>query len=62
MKPLAPTVVSSVEVRDSREWEAEWARTLSVGDPCLAMGNTLTEAFKPGSLEGVWEGLFTVRL
>lgn len=61
MKPLAPTVASSVQVRNSSEWDGEWARTLSIGDPHLVMGNTLTDAFKPGSLEGVWEGLFTVR-
>ncbi|TCD67735.1 hypothetical protein EIP91_011977 [Steccherinum ochraceum] len=59
MKPLAPTVASSITLKSSREWDGEWARTLSVGDPLLLMGNTLTEAFKPGSLEGVWEGLFT---
>ena len=60
MRPLAPTVTSSVPVRSSEEWEGEWARTLGVGDPKIVLGNTLSGAFKPGSLEGVWEGLFTV--
>ncbi|THH28764.1 hypothetical protein EUX98_g5427 [Antrodiella citrinella] len=59
MKPLAPTVATSAKTRDSKEWDGDWARTLSIGDAQLAMGNTLTAAFKPGSLEGVWEGLFT---
>ncbi|KAK7688669.1 hypothetical protein QCA50_008207 [Cerrena zonata] len=59
MKPLAPTVASLVPVRSSTEWEGEWVRTLSVADPKVVMGNTLSGAFRPGSLQGVWEGLFT---
>lgn len=61
MKPLAPTISSSAPVRSSREWEGEWARTVGVGDTRVVLGNTLSGAFRPGSLEGVWEGLFTVR-
>lgn len=62
VKPLGPTLASSVEPRSSKEWDGDWARILSVGDAKVAMGDSLTEAFRPGSLEGVWEGLFTVRL
>ncbi|KAH8079828.1 hypothetical protein BXZ70DRAFT_901552 [Cristinia sonorae] len=59
MKPLAPTLASGKERRDSHEWDTEWARTTNFGDPKIALGNTLTGAFEPGTLEGVWEGLFT---
>ena len=61
VKPLAPTVASLVPTRSSTEWEGEWVRTLSVADPKVVMGNTPSGAFRPGSLQGVWEGLFTVR-
>ncbi|CAL1698286.1 unnamed protein product [Somion occarium] len=59
MNPLAPTVTSSVPVRNSAEWDGEWARTLAVADAKIVTGNTLSGAFRPGSLQGVWEGLFT---
>ncbi|KAG7087747.1 hypothetical protein E1B28_013688 [Marasmius oreades] len=39
------------------EWEREWGRCYSLGQPSLA--KFLTLSFIPGSLEGVWEGLFT---
>jgi len=41
----------------SVEFDCEWGRCLSLGqeefDPIL------TDSFRPGSIEGVWEGLFT---
>lgn len=61
VKPLAPTVASLAPTRSSTEWEGEWVRTLSVADPKVVMGSTPSGAFRPGSLQGVWEGLFTVR-
>ncbi|KAJ3569108.1 hypothetical protein NP233_g5270 [Leucocoprinus birnbaumii] len=44
-------------VKPSAEWDSEWAR-------CQLLAQTehdalLSEAFKPGSAEGVWEGQFT---
>ncbi|KAI0076883.1 hypothetical protein K474DRAFT_1597216 [Panus rudis PR-1116 ss-1] len=59
MRPLAPTVYSTTCTKQSKEWDGEWARTLNVGDPKVISSNTLSRAFKPGSLHGVWEGLFT---
>ena len=75
MKPLAPTVASEVEGRESVEWEADWARCVAGGQGengqgmngtgtgigCGVAKGVEAEAFRPGSLEGVWEGLFTVR-
>ncbi|KAI0791033.1 hypothetical protein C8Q75DRAFT_86094 [Abortiporus biennis] len=59
IKPLAPTVLSSVTTKSSAEWDGEWNRALSVGNSDIVLGNTLSQAFKPGCLDGVWEGLFT---
>ncbi|KAH9943910.1 hypothetical protein B0H21DRAFT_709738 [Amylocystis lapponica] len=60
MKPPDPTIPSAVPVRDSREWDAEWARGLHLGSHnAQPFGSELSGAFIPGSLEGVWEGLFT---
>lgn len=60
MKPSNPTVPSSVVSADSSEWNAEWARGLHLADRSKPFSSQLSGAFIPGSLEGVWEGLFTV--
>ncbi|GLB44532.1 hypothetical protein LshimejAT787_1701590 [Lyophyllum shimeji] len=39
------------------EWECEWDRCRSLAQ--AEYDNILTESFRPGSIEGVWEGLFT---
>lgn len=45
--------------RESQEWGGEWQRCLSLGQ--ADYDRTLCGAFAPGSIEGVWEGIFTVR-
>ncbi|KAF5353489.1 hypothetical protein D9756_007959 [Leucocoprinus leucothites] len=55
LQPSSP-LKSVVRTKPSSEWDSEWAR-------CQLLGQTehdtfLTEAFKPGSTEGVWEGQF----
>ncbi|KAF7297339.1 hypothetical protein MIND_00967300 [Mycena indigotica] len=42
---------------ESNEWEHELGRCLSLSRPDF--GNTLTECFQSGSVEGTWEGIFT---
>ncbi|KAF8192796.1 hypothetical protein K438DRAFT_1829685 [Mycena galopus ATCC 62051] len=42
---------------ESNEWEYELGRCLSLGRPEFNTG--LTESFRPGSVEGTWEGIFT---
>ncbi|KAF9458704.1 hypothetical protein BDZ94DRAFT_74376 [Collybia nuda] len=54
--PLTPSH-SSVVIRRSHEWECEWGRCLSLGQPDC--DKLLTDSFRPGSIEGVWEGVFT---
>ncbi|GBE86926.1 hypothetical protein BKA93DRAFT_389613 [Sparassis latifolia] len=59
-KPAEPTLPSAVVARDSKEWDAEWARGLYLGShTAKPLGNELSGAFLPGSLEGIWEGVFT---
>jgi hypothetical protein len=52
------TLSSSVTISSSRELECEWARCVSLGR--ADYGGLLSDAFRPGSLEGVWEGIMTV--
>lgn len=59
MKPLAPTVFSTVPTRDGSEWDGEWARMLSVADPKIVASGYVSNAFRLGSIDGVWEGIFT---
>ena len=62
LHPLSPLVPSSVppQLRVSSEWDCEWERCkrLAGNEPPTPEGPTGT--FKPGSMEGIWEGLFTV--
>ncbi|KAG6810525.1 hypothetical protein H0H92_011471 [Tricholoma furcatifolium] len=39
------------------EWDCEWYRCAVIGGDNF--DNILTECFRPGSVEGAWEGLFT---
>ncbi|KAF4586280.1 hypothetical protein EYR38_010555 [Pleurotus pulmonarius] len=41
----------------SLEWECEWGRCLSLGHG--EYDRFLTASYKPGSIEGIWEGMFT---
>ncbi|KXN83198.1 hypothetical protein AN958_01712 [Leucoagaricus sp. SymC.cos] len=47
----------TVHVKPSSEWDSEWARCRMLSR--AEHDNILTEAFSPGSVEGVWEGQFT---
>ncbi|KAJ6463540.1 hypothetical protein C8R45DRAFT_1026096 [Mycena sanguinolenta] len=42
---------------ESNEWEYELGRCLSLSSP--EFDNGLTKSFRPGSVEGTWEGIFT---
>ncbi|KAJ7271090.1 hypothetical protein C8J57DRAFT_1320679 [Mycena rebaudengoi] len=42
---------------DSNEWEYELGRCLSLSRPQFDKG--LTQSFRPGSIDGTWEGIFT---
>ncbi|KAF5375424.1 hypothetical protein D9615_007937 [Tricholomella constricta] len=55
--PLPPSHASCV-TPEKLEWECEWERCRSLGEG--EFDNILTKSFRPGSIEGVWEGLFTV--
>ncbi|KAI9058779.1 hypothetical protein FKP32DRAFT_1597105 [Trametes sanguinea] len=59
MKPPTATPPSLAPGASSAEWEAEWMRGLHLADTSKPFGATFAGAFVPGSLEGVWEGLFT---
>ncbi|KAJ3746450.1 hypothetical protein DFH05DRAFT_1485278 [Lentinula detonsa] len=41
------------------EWECEWGRSTNLGTQKLPADKELLDAFRPGSLDGVWEGIFT---
>ncbi|KZT03281.1 uncharacterized protein LAESUDRAFT_738329 [Laetiporus sulphureus 93-53] len=59
MKPPEPSVPSVGGTSGSREWEAEWERSVGLAISATPLGPDLSGAFVPGSLEGYWEGLFT---
>ena len=61
MKPPSATPPCLAPNASSREWDAEWMRAFHLADTSKPLGATFSGAFIPGSLEGVWEGLFTVR-
>ncbi|ETW80016.1 hypothetical protein HETIRDRAFT_453021 [Heterobasidion irregulare TC 32-1] len=59
--PLPPSAISA-DLPMSAEWDSEWHRCLALaGAPpdAAADADPPARAFKLGSLEGVWEGLFT---
>jgi hypothetical protein len=58
---LAPIGVVH-KAQKSLEREGEWARLCSLANPKVLLRPRLSGAFTPGSFEGVWEGIFTVRL
>ena len=61
MKPPSATPPSLAPGATSDEWEAEWNRGIHLANTSKPLGTAFSGAFIPGSLEGVWEGLFTVR-
>ncbi|KAI0742868.1 hypothetical protein C8Q80DRAFT_1191188 [Daedaleopsis nitida] len=58
MKPPSATPPSLAPLA-STDWDAEWMRGLHLADTSRPLGTTFSGAFIPGSLEGVWEGIFT---
>ena len=60
MKPPSATPPCLAANTSSQEWDAEWMRGLHLADTTKPLGAAFSGAFIPGSLEGVWEGLFTV--
>ncbi len=61
MKPPSAIPPCLAPNTSSREWDAEWMRAFHLADTSKQLGAAFSGAFIPGSLEGVWEGLFTVR-
>ncbi|PIL25869.1 hypothetical protein GSI_11622 [Ganoderma sinense ZZ0214-1] len=59
MKPPSATPPCLAPRTSSREWDAEWMRAFHLVDTSKPLGAAFSGAFIPGSLEGVWEGLFT---
>ncbi|KAH7911286.1 hypothetical protein BJ138DRAFT_1006932 [Hygrophoropsis aurantiaca] len=41
----------------SSEWEPDWQRCVNLGR--AAYGSAFSGAYTPGSIEGIWEGMFT---
>lgn len=60
-KPIFPPVEVDTSLRSSFEWDGDWTRILSLSNPKTAISSRPSGSFTPGSLEGVWEGIFTVR-
>jgi hypothetical protein len=57
--PHAPiSFPSSEPLNQSLEWEADWKRCMNLAENPLA--SQFSGAYKVGSLQGVWEGVFTV--
>lgn len=56
--PLTLTPVVAASSYGSLEWDGEWERCRSLGRPRL--DSTPTRSFRLGSIEGMWEGIFTV--
>lgn len=61
MKPPTATPPSLAPGASSAEWHAEWTRGLHLAVTTKPLGAAFSGAFVSGSLEGTWEGLFTVR-
>ncbi|THH19168.1 hypothetical protein EW146_g1948 [Bondarzewia mesenterica] len=56
--PLPPSSVS-LRVPMSEEWHSEWKRCLSLSGSKTVGEDLPSKAFRLGSMEGIWEGLFT---
>ncbi|KIK98448.1 hypothetical protein PAXRUDRAFT_823872 [Paxillus rubicundulus Ve08.2h10] len=46
-----------LSTRSSEEWDSDWQRCINLGRANYC--RTFSGAYTPGSIEGVWEGLFT---
>ncbi|KAH0834087.1 hypothetical protein J3R83DRAFT_11372 [Lanmaoa asiatica] len=58
--PLRSPASLSLTMRRSEDWDTDWYRCINVGqsDRC----GTPSEAYILGSMDGVWEGVFTVSI
>ncbi|KAF8626660.1 hypothetical protein AX15_004751 [Amanita polypyramis BW_CC] len=54
--PLTPSAFPLI-TNNSLEWECEWGRCINIGE--RERVNFLSNSFKSGSIDGVWEGFFT---
>ncbi|EGO28705.1 hypothetical protein SERLADRAFT_446117 [Serpula lacrymans var. lacrymans S7.9] len=54
--PHAPSA-SVLITGQSYEWESDWQKCMNLGQ--ARYSNTFSGAYIPGSIEGVWEGIFT---
>lgn len=63
LQPMSPSVPSLVspQIRMSPEWDCEWERCKRLAGNHAPTPENPSATFKPGTMEGVWEGLFTVR-
>ncbi|KAF8486780.1 hypothetical protein DFH94DRAFT_621517 [Russula ochroleuca] len=61
LQPLSPLVPSSVspQICMSSEWDCEWERCKRLAGNDAPTPENPSGTFKPGTMEGVWEGLFT---
>ncbi|KAI0248930.1 hypothetical protein BJV78DRAFT_1276360 [Lactifluus subvellereus] len=61
LQPMSPLVPSSVspQVRMSSEWDCEWERCKRLAGNDAPSLESPCGTFKPGTMEGIWEGLFT---
>ncbi|KAI9463931.1 hypothetical protein F5148DRAFT_982280 [Russula earlei] len=61
LEPMSPLVPSSVspKVRMSSEWDCEWERCKRLAGNDAPTPECPSGTFKPSTMEGVWEGLFT---
>lgn len=50
--PVGPTLPKF----DPTEWDADWTRSV---DRPLSLDVSIADVYRPGSVEGVWQGLFT---
>lgn len=51
---------ASLDTRQSEDWDADWYRCINLGQS--DRGEVVLKTYKPGSLEGVWEGVFVVSI
>ncbi|GJE88966.1 hypothetical protein PsYK624_050540 [Phanerochaete sordida] len=58
-KPIVPQLDVDRTLHTSAERDCEWARLRNLAEPKILLRPTMAGAFTPGSLEGVWEGVFT---
>ncbi|KAF5392072.1 hypothetical protein D9757_003318 [Collybiopsis confluens] len=60
--PLVPSRMTlprpEVFKRLGNEWEYEWGRSTNLGTTKNHVSTELKDVFRPGSIDGIWEGIF----